>query len=113
MQESVAPFSCLRAKAIGLISMKDAATGLTDDKIIAVHADDPEVMSISSIHELPPHRLAEIKRFFADYTLEEKKSFDLAEGTDPFGDAAAAKEVMVEAAARYVDMYVPKRPRTG
>lgn len=118
MQESVAPFSCLRAKAIGLIRMKDAATGRKDDKVIAVHADDPEVREIASIHDLPPHRLAEIKRFFEDYTLEERKTFDLGpEGggaaADPFADAAAAKEVMQEAADRYVDLYVPKRPRTG
>lgn len=114
MQEPLAPFSCLRAKAIGLIRMKDAATGRKDDKVIAVHADDPEVRDLNSLAELPPHRLAEIKRFFEDYTLEEKKSFALGEeGTDPFGDAAAAKEVMLEAAARYVELYVPKRPRTG
>jgi inorganic pyrophosphatase len=113
MQESVHPFSFMRAKPIGLIRMRDAVTGATDDKVIAVHADDPEVRGLNSITELPPHRLAEIQRFFADYTLEEKKTFEMEEGKDPFMDAAHAKEVMAKAAERYVELYVPKRPRTG
>lgn len=40
MQEPVAPFSFLRAKPIGVMRMLDQ--GEQDDKIIAVHADDPE-----------------------------------------------------------------------
>ena len=34
-----------------------------DDKIIAVHADDPEYKGYSDISQLPPHRLAEIRRW--------------------------------------------------
>jgi inorganic pyrophosphatase len=96
-----------------MIHLVDAKTGKTDDKIIAVHADDPEVTHIDSIKQLPPHRLAEIQRFFADYTLEEAKTFEMEEGKDPFMDAVHAKEVMVKAAERYTELYVPKRPRTG
>lgn len=40
--------------------------GEKDDKIIAVCADDPEFRHYKDIKELPPHRLAEIRRFFED-----------------------------------------------
>ena len=40
--------------------------GEKDDKIIAVCADDPEYRHFNDIKELPPHRLAEIRRFFED-----------------------------------------------
>ncbi|RVW14850.1 Soluble inorganic pyrophosphatase 1 [Vitis vinifera] len=54
----------LRARAIGLMPMIDQ--GENDDKIIAVCADDPEYRHYTDIKELPPHRLAEIRRFFED-----------------------------------------------
>ena len=37
--------------------------GEKDDKIIAVHADDPEFRDFSDVSELPKHRLREIRRF--------------------------------------------------
>lgn len=43
--------------------------GEKDDKIIAVCADDPEFRHYKDIKEIPPHRLAEIKRFFEDCIL--------------------------------------------
>ncbi|PQP96865.1 soluble inorganic pyrophosphatase 4-like [Prunus yedoensis var. nudiflora] len=61
MQEPVVPGCFLRAKAIGLMPMIDQ--GEKDDKIIAVCADDPEYRHYQDIKDLPPHRLAEIRRF--------------------------------------------------
>ncbi|RRT69894.1 hypothetical protein B296_00032509 [Ensete ventricosum] len=43
--------------------------GEKDDKIIAVCADDPEFRHYKDINDLPPHRLAEIRRFFEDCIL--------------------------------------------
>lgn len=43
--------------------------GEKDDKIIAVCADDPEYREYTDIKDLPPHRLAEIRRFFEDCIL--------------------------------------------
>ena len=43
--------------------------GEKDDKIIAVCADDPEYRHYNDIKEFPPHRLAEIRRFFEDCIL--------------------------------------------
>ncbi|KAH9326561.1 hypothetical protein KI387_006739, partial [Taxus chinensis] len=67
MQEPVLTGCFLRAKAIGLMPMIDQ--GESDDKIIAVCADDPEYRHYKDINELPPHRLAEIRRFFEDCLL--------------------------------------------
>jgi hypothetical protein len=46
---------------------------VVDDKIIAVHADDPEFKHINDISEVPKHRLKEIRRFFEDYKKNENK----------------------------------------
>ena len=70
-QESVVPLSLLRAKPIGVMKMIDQ--GEADDKIIAVHVDDPEYAHYNSINELPPHCLRILKRFFEDYKILENK----------------------------------------
>lgn len=76
-QEPVYPLSMLTAKPIGLMKMVDQ--GEEDDKIIAVHAHDPEYSHYSSITELPPHRMAEVKKFFEDYKALENKEVKVEE----------------------------------
>ena len=61
----------LRAKPIGLMPMLDQ--GEQDDKIIAVHADDPEFSGFNDISEIPRHRLAEIKRLCARPALPSRR----------------------------------------
>ena len=51
----------LRARAIGVITMRDEKG--QDDKIIAVHVDDPEDAHDRDVGDLPPHRLKELERF--------------------------------------------------
>jgi len=70
-QEPVHPLSIVMARPIGVMEMVDQ--GETDDKIIAVHAHDPEYAHYNAIGELPPHRMIEVKRFFEDYKKLEKK----------------------------------------
>jgi inorganic pyrophosphatase len=74
-QEPVVPLCFLRAKAIGVITMRDDKG--QDDKIIAVHVDDPEYAHYRDVSELPPHRLKEMQRFFLDYKVLEDKSVDI------------------------------------
>ena len=70
-QEPVFPLSIMRAKPIGVMKMIDQ--GEMDDKIIAVHLDDPEYCHYNSIDELPPHTLKTLQRFFEDYKVLENK----------------------------------------
>jgi inorganic pyrophosphatase len=95
MQEPVLPGCFLRARAIGLMPMIDQ--GEKDDKIIAVCADDPEYRHYKHIKELPPHRLAEIRRFFEDYKKNENKEVAV-------NDFLGAKSA-VEAIAYSMDLY--------
>jgi inorganic pyrophosphatase len=71
-QEPVVPLTIMRAKIIGVMRMQDQ--GEADDKLIAVHADDPEYAHYNSITELAPHRMTEVRRFFEDYKKLENKN---------------------------------------
>ena len=71
-QQPLVPLSLVRCRAIGVIPMTDDRG--QDDKIIAVHVDDPQFSHYQDIDALPPHTLAELERFFLDYkTLERKR----------------------------------------
>src|SRR3954471_19949478 len=54
-QEEVAAGVFLRARAIGVMRMRDENG--QDDKIIAVHVDDPEYTDFHDIDDLAQHRL--------------------------------------------------------
>jgi inorganic pyrophosphatase len=94
-QEEVCPLTIMRARPIGVMKMSDQ--GEEDDKIVAVHADDPEFVHYTSIHELPPHRIAELRRFFEDYKALEQKSVIV----DEFQDRKEAVEAVRDA----LDLY--------
>ncbi|XP_004495004.2 soluble inorganic pyrophosphatase 4 isoform X1 [Cicer arietinum] len=100
MQEPVLPGCFLRAKAIGLMPMIDQ--GEKDDKIIAVCADDPEYRHYNDINELPPHRLAEIRRFFEDYKKNENKEV----AVDDFLPSSTAYEAIEHSMSLYADYVV-------
>ncbi|MGC8624009.1 MAG: inorganic diphosphatase [Phycisphaerae bacterium] len=69
--EPVYPLTIVEARAIGLMTMKDQNE--VDHKVISVHVNDPEYSSYSDVHQLPPHKLSVLKRFFEDYKALENK----------------------------------------
>ncbi|AKU92208.1 inorganic diphosphatase [Vulgatibacter incomptus] len=99
-QEPIASLAMMRAKVIGVMKMRDEKG--EDDKLIAVHADDPEYASYSDLWQLPPHRLREIKRFFEDYKALERKTVVVS---DPLGRREALA-VLRDG----IDLYNKNRP---
>jgi inorganic pyrophosphatase len=93
--EPVHPLSIMQARAIGVMHMADE--GDEDDKIIAVHANDPAFEEIKDVGELPKHTFREMKRFFLDYkTLEDKEV-----RVDDFLGAEVALQVVKDSFALY------------
>jgi inorganic pyrophosphatase len=98
-QEPIAPLSVLRARAIGVITMRDEQR--EDDKIVSIHVDDPEYADYEDIADLPPHRVRELERFFLDYKALEGKSVTI-EGRR---GRAPAEQIIREAARAYLEMF--------
>ena len=91
----VYPLTLVKARAIGLMIMKDQDE--MDHKVIAVHVNDPEYSSYTDVHQLPPHRLAVLKRFFEDYKILERKEVIV----DDILSLNAALPVITESLATY------------
>jgi inorganic pyrophosphatase len=93
--EPVEPLSVLRARAIGVMRMEDE--GKTDDKIIAVHLDDPEVADYTDLNQLPRHIQRLVRHFFEEYKVLEHKQVVV----EDFLDTQTATAILTEAAALY------------
>ncbi|MEL6548014.1 MAG: inorganic diphosphatase [Myxococcota bacterium] len=94
--EPMAPLAILRCRAIGVMRMLDEGKG--DDKLIAVHVDDPAFAEYTHIEQLPIHLTRQIQRFFEDYkTLEHK-----AVKVESFQGPEKAAEILEEA----IDCYL-------
>lgn len=104
-QLPVIPMAIMKVRAIGILRMIDQ--GQMDDKIISVHAHDPEYNHIKSIKELPSHKLDEIRRFFESYKELEKKSVEIKE----IQDEISASEIINESIAMY-DVTFPRDKKT-
>jgi inorganic pyrophosphatase len=100
-QEPVVPLCILRARAIGVLGMRDEKG--QDDKVIAVHVDDPEYAHYRDLAELPPHRLLEVERFFLDYKTLEQKTVSV----EPYQGRPEAERVILDAVRLYRDRILP------
>jgi inorganic pyrophosphatase len=94
-QLPVYPLSIMKIRPIGVIRMMDQ--GEQDDKIIAIHLDDPEFNYIKTFNQVPEHRIKEIENFFEHYKeLENKKVV-----VDTIGDEKEALKIISEAIKLY------------
>jgi inorganic pyrophosphatase len=93
--EPVQPLTIMHARAIGVMHMKDE--GKADDKIIAVHVNDPAVEEYRDIKDVPKHVMREIRRFFEDYKALEHKEVVVQD----FKGATEAIEVVKESFRLY------------
>src|SRR5215831_3519748 len=94
-QEAVVPLTIIHARTIGLMTMIDS--GKKDHKIIAAATQDPEFSSYREAHDMPPHRLLMLRRFFQDYKQLEGKAVEV----DEIRPAAEAYPIIRDALHRY------------
>lgn len=94
-QEPVDPLTLVEARAIGLMTMIDC--GNKDHKVLAVATHDPEYNSFHEASELPPHKLAMIRRFFQDYKMLEGKAVEV----DDLMPASSSFPIIIDALERY------------
>ena len=93
-QEKLDPLTLVIARAIGLMTMIDS--GKRDHKILAVAVHDPEYNGYLEAAQLPPHRLAMLRRFFQDYKQLEGKAVEVEE-FEPSDTAVPVIEAALEA----------------
>jgi inorganic pyrophosphatase len=74
-QSPVYPLTLMNARVVGAMKMIDG--GEVDDKILAVHADDPQFRSVENLDQVNPHLLREIEQFFRSYKALEKKAVEV------------------------------------
>ncbi|MBN2881565.1 inorganic diphosphatase [Candidatus Woesearchaeota archaeon] len=67
----VYPLTICQVRVIGVFRMRDDKEG--DDKIIAVHEDDPRFIEWTDLDKIPQHYLKEIKHFFETYKQLQNK----------------------------------------
>jgi inorganic pyrophosphatase len=104
-QASVMPLTVLTARAIGVMVMIDSGT--RDHKIITVATGDPEYSQYREASELPPHKVAMVKRFFQDYKKLEEKPVEV----DSIDPAKKAYPLIEQAVKRYERKYGKKHAR--
>jgi len=94
-QEPIDPLTLVVVRPIGVMHMRDG--GKADDKVLAVHVNDPEFAHVRELEHLSPHRLVEITRFFIDYKVLEEKEVSV----DPFEGRERALAVIRQALLDY------------
>jgi inorganic pyrophosphatase len=89
------PGCVIEARVVGVLIMSDDKG--QDEKLLAVPTSDPRFKDVSSLSDIPEHKLKEIAHFFQVYKdLENKKT--IIEG---WKDADEAKALYEECAARH------------
>jgi inorganic pyrophosphatase len=101
-QEPVPPLTLVYARPIGVMHMRDQ--GRADDKVLAVHVNDPAVNHIFDLDHAAPHTMIEIRRFFLDYKVLEEKEVVV----DPFHGREQALLIIRQALRDYAALPDPR-----
>ena len=101
--EALVPGSLVEARVIGIMKFEDA--GERDDKVITVLSDDKRMDHLTSLDQLGEHWKKETEYYFEHYKDLKKPGTCKVLG---FFDAAEAKKIIDECAARYESDYAPK-----
>jgi inorganic pyrophosphatase len=94
-QEPVYPLTIVDARAVGVMRMRDDK-GI-DDKIIAISVRDPAFADYTDHSQLPAHVLRQVRRFFEDYKVLERKQVVVEDLLGP----AQAHDIIREALEMY------------
>lgn len=84
------PGCYMRVRPIGILRLRQE--GERDDKVLCVPVADPLYSHTHDIDDVPPHRLVEIRHFFATYTELEGREVEVGE----WENAAAAMQEIQE-----------------
>lgn len=93
--QTIQPLCLVEATVIGNMQMMDS--GEMDDKIIAVATNDPSVNHYSSLNEIPPHFISELRNYFEQYKVLENKTVQI----EDFQSKEAAYQIIQDAIALY------------
>lgn len=97
--QSIQSLCLVQATVIGNMQMIDS--GEKDDKIIAVATKDPSVNHISSIGDMPPHFMNELRNYFEQYKVLENKQVYI----EDFQDKEIAYGIISEAIELYKEKF--------
>ncbi|WP_018922194.1 inorganic diphosphatase [Salsuginibacillus kocurii] len=89
------PGCMIESRVIGYLNMID--DGEEDQKLIAVPVEDPRFEQITSLKDVPQHKLDEIAHFFKTYKDLENKKTEIG----GWEDAEAAAQLVDECIERY------------
>ncbi len=84
------PGCLMRVRPIGILRLRQENE--RDDKVLCVAVTDPLYNGTCDLGDIPPHRLLEIRHFFATYTELEGREVEVGD----WEDAAAAMEEIKE-----------------
>jgi inorganic pyrophosphatase len=94
-QGPVVPMAIMNARVVGAMRMVDG--GEIDDKLLAVHVDDPQFKHIETFDQVNPQMIREIEQFFRTYKALEKKVVEVKDWVPK----AEALQIVRDAAELY------------
>ena len=83
----------MRVRPIGILRLRQE--GERDDKVLCVAVSDPLYNGTCTLSDIPPHRLLEIRHFFATYTELEGREVEVGEWEDAHAAMEEIKECLL------------------